>query len=143
VQAMTTISAGRIEPLIARARRFLDHTRTDAMTSRFEVPDLPDAWIPITEGDVSTAHEVFRAYVTHGGLIATLESGAGVPAGRLVAMVSLGGHRLSVTDPGDGRLLARWTCAGVGYQIGVCHASLAVFMELVLGLRWPGRHPEA
>jgi hypothetical protein len=138
---MTTISAGRIDTLIARAQCFLDRTGTGAVASRFELPDLPAGWIPITEVDVSTTHEVFRAYVTDGGLIATLESGEPGPVGRLVALVSLGGHRLSVTDASDGRLLAHWTCAGVGYQLGVCHASLAAFMELVLGLRWSG-HPE-
>jgi hypothetical protein len=104
-----------------------------------DLPVWPSAWQLITGSAAASADERFVAFTTAGGAIATVHSTRGLaPAlsGRLIALVGMGGHRLSVMDAGEGRFLARWTCGATAHQVTVGPTTLAAFMEIVLNLDW-------
>lgn len=104
-----------------------------------QLPVWPPSWRPIPGSDAASDTERFSAYTTPEGYIATVQSTTGPDlalAGRLIALVSLGGHRLSVLDAGEGRFLARWSCGEMTHQLTAGPTTLATFMELVLNVRW-------
>jgi hypothetical protein len=108
--------------------------------TRGELPAWPSQWQPIPGSAAASADERFTAFTTSAGSIVTVHSTAGpepTPSGRLIALVGLGGHRLSVMDAGESRFVARWTCGATTHRVTVGPTTLAAFMELVLNLCWP------
>ena len=63
--------------------------------------------------------------------------GCDLPTGRLIALVTLGGNRVSVSDAGGHRFHARWIRAGVTYLMAGGPTTLGEFMTLLLSLDWP------
>jgi hypothetical protein len=104
-----------------------------------DLPIWPTHWQRIPGSPAASIDERFVAYTTSDGAIATVHSTAGpepTPSGRLIALIGLGGHRVSVMDAGEARFLARWTHGATTHQVTVGPTTLAAFMELVLNLRW-------
>ncbi len=105
-----------------------------------DLPIWPAEWQRVPGSLATFADERFVAYTTSGGAIATVHSTAGpepAPSGRLIALVGLGGHRVSVMEAGESRFLARWARGSITHQVTVGPITLAAFMELVLNVSWP------
>jgi hypothetical protein len=107
------------------------------------LPALPPQWVAIGGSASATAAELFIAYANDSGAIATLQAVGGAdldPIGRLIALVTLGGHRVSVAETNANaaalRFEARWGCTGVNYRLAVGPATLGEFMALLLGINW-------
>ena len=108
------------------------------------LPALPPQWVAVGGSASATATELFIAYANDSGTIATLQAVGGDdldPIGRLIALVTLGGYRVSVAETNANaaalRFEARWVCAGVNYRLAVGPATLGEFMTLLLGITWP------
>ena len=109
------------------------------------LPALPPQWVAIGDSASATAAELFIAYANDSGAIATLQVVGGDdldPIGRLIALVTLGGHRVSVAETehraASFRFEARWVCGGVNCRLAVGPATLGEFMTLLLGINWSG-----
>jgi hypothetical protein len=105
-----------------------------------ELPETPSTWRIVNGSRHDDAHDRFVAYETEGNHIVTLHSVAGTdlePPGRLIALVTLGRHRVSVIDAGPGRFEARWDSGTRRHCLAVAATTLGPFMSLVLNLCWP------
>jgi hypothetical protein len=119
-----------------------------------DLPVLPANWWVVDGSRSGNSQERFIAYVTPRGLIVTMHSvgtssvgtssvdnasvsNAEMDApGRLIALVTLGRHRISVIEVGPDRFAARWTVDGRRHCLAVAATTLAAFMPLILDLVW-------
>jgi hypothetical protein len=101
-------------------------------------PQLPAGWTLVEGSESRTPHDHFVAY-TQGDIIVTLRAvrGGGLdPAGRLIALMTLGTDRVSLFDAGPDRFDARWTRGDLDYRMTVGPAALGAFMKLLLSTGW-------
>jgi hypothetical protein len=124
-----------------------------------DLPVLPASWWVVDGSRSRNSQERFIAYVTPRGLTVTMHSvgtssvanasvdntsvdnasvgNAEMDApGRLIALVTLGQHRISVIEVGPDRFAARWTVDGRRHCLAVAATTLAAFMPLILDLVW-------
>lgn len=125
----------RIVTAIGSGRRLLV---PDALPESVPWPHLPTAWTVVSGSESASAGERFAAYA-NGDAIVTVQAiraGAPDPAGRLVALVTIGPHRISIADCGDGRFDARWTCDDLDFRLTTGRYTLGAFMKLLLAIGW-------
>jgi hypothetical protein len=104
-----------------------------------ELPEVPGSWHVVRDSHGGDATERFIGYVTGHGLIVTMHSVSGIPdgpGGRLIALVTLGRHRVSFVETPLARFEARW-CVGSRHHCLAAATTLARFMPLALALSWP------
>jgi hypothetical protein len=106
-----------------------------------DLPGIPPAWAPV-EGSLSGGDsERFIGYVTERGIVVTIHSEAttaSTPGGRLIALVTLGEHRVAIVEATEPAVHfeARWESCGRRHCLSAPSTTLATFMPLVLNLDW-------
>ncbi|HEY1485273.1 MAG TPA: hypothetical protein VGF84_04150 [Micromonosporaceae bacterium] len=106
-----------------------------------DLPATPPTWTAVSGSLSGGAQERFIGYVTERGLVVTIESVASdvsAPAARLIALITLGEHRIAIveaTEPAP-HFEARWESGGRRHCLTAPATTLATFMPLVLNLDW-------
>ncbi len=102
------------------------------------LPAIPPCWRPVYGGEVATAARRFGAFITPDGVGIGLHSTADAqpePAGHLIALMNLGGHRVALHGD-EYRFEARWARGWLAHRLTAEPTALGAFMELVLNLAW-------
>ena len=118
----------------------LSGTRLPMTVAGDHLPAIPDAWATVPGSTSGGPTERFTAYTTERGRIVTIHSvlGAAVdPPGRLIALVTLGRHRISVAEAGPDRFDARWQYDGRSHCLATAATTFGAFIGELLGLNWP------
>ncbi|HEY2793226.1 MAG TPA: hypothetical protein VGJ28_12750 [Micromonosporaceae bacterium] len=135
---------------VARAHR---HLLTRAITAGIgliaprlhlpptDLPGLPPGWTPVAGSLTGDDSERFIGYVTERGIVVTVHSEASTastPGGRLIALVTLGEHRVAIVEATEPTVHfeARWESRGRRHCVSAPATTLATFMPLVLNLDW-------
>lgn len=101
-------------------------------------PQPPVTWTIVPDSRSANAGERFLAYA-YRDVIVTMRAVRGVepePAGRAIAMMTLGPRRVSIADCGPGRFDARWTCDDFSMRLTVAPTTLAGLMKVLLTVGW-------
>jgi hypothetical protein len=108
-----------------------------------QLPVLAATWRPVPGARVTTVAQSFAAYTNDQGLEIHLHSVVGLAAAttdRLVALIGLGRHRVSVFSDGN-RFEARWHVGDTMHRLAAWPPTLGAFMALLLNLTWPDSTP--
>jgi len=112
---------------------------------------IPATWLRVPGSELRTPAQRFAAFLTDRGHHATLHTAYGLDpapaAGRLVALVSLGGQRVAVETLAEDRHAAQWARGRETHRLTVTPSGLGEFMQLLLRLDFsenmgvPGNYP--
>jgi hypothetical protein len=125
----------RIVGAIGAGRRLLV---PDELSWSAPWPHLDAAWTVVPGSESATSGERFLAYA-NGASIVTVRAVRGdepdLP-GRMVALITLGPRRVTISDCGDDRFDARWTCGDRSFRLTAGRTALGAFMKLLLSIGW-------